>query len=70
MEAIFWITAIFAVVFIPFYCSYWIRRAKQRQFNRKWNLPQDSGGANSVDNAEILGRTGFIDDLTDTHQIS
>lgn len=69
MEAVFWIIAILAAVFIPFYCSYCIRRAKQKRFNRQWGLP-DEAGRNEVDNAEILGRTGFIDDLTDGQNIS
>ena len=69
MEAFFWIVAILGVVFIPCYCAYLFRRAKQRRFNREWGLPHEDQ-TNDVENAEILGRTGFIDDLTDGQNIS
>ena len=68
METLFWILCVPAVIFIPCYAFYLIRRAKQRRFNREWGLPQEEE-VNDVNNAEILGRTGFIDDLNDSQPI-
>lgn len=57
MEAFFWILGIIALMTIPVFAIYLIRTAKQRQFNRKWDLPKDEQ-VNEADDAEILGKTG------------
>ena len=68
MNALLWILAILAVLFIPFYCSYLVRRAKQVQFAKKWDLPEEEL-SNDVDRTEVLGKTGFIDDMTDGRNV-
>jgi hypothetical protein len=57
MEAFFWILGIIALMTIPLLAIYLIRTVKQRQFNRKWDLPKDEQ-VNEADDAEILGKTG------------
>ena len=57
MEAFFWILGIIALMTIPLFAVYLIRTVKQRQFNRKWDLPKVEQ-VNEADDAEILGKTG------------
>ena len=64
MQAFFWILGIIALMTIPLFAVYLIRTVKQRQFNRKWDLPKDEQ-VNEADDAEILGKTGVQTALGD-----